>query len=265
MELAALFQYPLKSGRPVALTSALMTARGIQDDRRWMLVDEQGKFITARLHPKLLALEIRPHQAGWQLVLPSGESVSLLQSSDQLESVRIWNDQLELPVVNSQVDEPLSDFLGIRCRMVCLPDQIKRQIDQNYARNEDQVSLADGFPVLMTRQASLEALNQQLIRPVPMARFRSNLIIDDDLAAFEEAHWSKIQVGSIIFRVVKPCSRCVMVNTDPQKLKRDEDINVLQSLKSLHVNEKGQACFGMNLIPENRGHIHVNDVVKVLA
>ncbi len=257
--------YPLKSAAAVAVQQWPVSRRGLVDDRRWMVVKPDGQFLTARLLPQLLALRLQGQAGHWSLHLPDGYSEVLQEHGAETMPVRIWNDNLRLPQVNPELAERLSRWLGTPCRLVCLPDQLQRPVKPQYARAGDEVSLADGFPLLLTRAASLEALNQQLPRPVSMDRFRANVVLEDDGPAWQEESWRKIRIGEVVFRLAKPCTRCVMVNTDPERATRDPDLPVLQTLKQFHANEKGEALFGMNLIPENTGRLQVGDPVEILA
>ncbi len=257
--------YPLKSAAAVPVTQWPLSRRGLVDDRRWMLVQPDGQFLTARLLPQLLALRPQAEDEHWWLRLPDGHREILQSDGKPTLPVRIWNDRLNLPQVNPALSARLSEWLGRPCRLVCLPDHLQRPVKPKYAQAGDEVSLADGFPLLLTRTASLEALNQQLPRPVSMDRFRANVVLEDDGPAWQEESWRKIRIGEVVFRLAKPCTRCVMVNTDPERAARDPDLPVLQTLKTLHANEQGEALFGMNLIPENTGTLHVGDPVEILA
>ncbi len=257
--------YPLKSAAAVGVRQWPVSRRGLVDDRRWMLAKPDGQFLTARLLPQLLALRLQGEAGHWALRLPDGHSEILQDHGTESLRVRIWNDTLTLPQVNPELAERLSRWLGTPCRLVCLPDHLQRPVKPKYARDGDEVSLADGFPLLLTRTASLAALNQQLPRPVSMDRFRANVVLEDDGPPWQEESWHIIRIGEVVFRLAKPCTRCVMVNTDPEQAARDPELPVLQTLKQYHANEKGEALFGMNLIPENTGHLRVGDPVEILA
>ncbi len=262
--LQALAVYPLKSAAGIRPASWPVEQTGLRDDRRWMLVRPDGQFVTARLLPQLLSLRLEWQQSGWQLLLPDGYRAPLEPDGETTLPVRIWNDRLPLPRVNPELSVRLSRWLEKPVHLVCLPERIVRPVNPRYARPGDRVSLADGFPLLLTRTASLQALNAWLPRPVAMARFRPNLVVDDPGPAWAEEGWKKIRIGEVTFRLAKPCTRCVMVNTDPDKAARDPTLPVLQTLRQHHANAEGEALFGMNLIPETPGMLRVGDTVEIL-
>ncbi len=256
--------YPLKSAGAVEPEAWEVTPRGLRDDRRWMLARPDGQFLTARLLPQLLALRPEQRQGRWWLRLPDGHA-EVLECEGEPVPVRIWNDRLELPRVNPALSERLTAWLGQPVVLVCMPEERTRPVNPRYARAGDQVSLADGFPLLLTRQASLAALNRYLPRPVDMARFRANVVLEDDHPAWAEQGWQRIRIGEVVFRLAKPCTRCVMVNTDPARAARDPERPVLKTLKRINANAEGEALFGMNLIPENTGLLRLGDPVDVLS
>ncbi|MFQ5645283.1 MAG: MOSC domain-containing protein, partial [Thiogranum sp.] len=256
--------YPIKSTRRIALTESAVVPRGLPRDRRWMLVDTDGKFITARQHPTLAVVEtqfagdvLRVSVAGRQpLQLP-------LQAPDvEPRKVTIWRDQCDAVPVGAEADAWFSDYLGMACQLVRMTDELVRGVDTNFGQPGDEVSFADGFPLLLLSEASLHDLNGRLDQAVSMRRFRPNLVVDGE-QPYAEDNWRRLRVGEVEFEGVKNCSRCVFTTIDPDTGVKNPDREPLRTLSSYRRRPEGGVFFGQNLIPRSGGVIHVGDVVEV--
>ena len=259
--LSQLYVYPIKSVGGIALQEARLENRGIEYDRRWMLVDENGKFMSQRKHPRMALVSTRLTPA--HLIVGASEMPELrlpLQPEGKANvEARVWSDTVRAIHTGEDFDEWFSAFLGVRCRLVYMPDEEVRRVDQDYAKAGDQVGFADGFPFLLVSRASLEDLAERLEGEVPVNRFRPNLVIEG-CDPFEEDGWQALRIGGVDFRVAKPCSRCSIVMTDQTTGERDRE--VLATLASYRRSGK-QIFFGQNLAHDSAGILRVGDTVEV--
>ncbi len=258
--LTGIFIYPVKSARGIAMPEAHLTDRGIANDRRFLIVDEGGRFYTQRDDPSLARL----HTAivGDTLVLTFDRrelELPLTPSAGDTRTVRVFADQiegaLELPVA--------SEFLGAafhkELSLVYMPDHVRRQVDPKRAGPDDITTFTDGFPYLLCSESSLEALNVHLSNPVVMRRFRPNLVIEG-ANAYAEDKLGPLSIGGVPFVGVKPCSRCVIVDTDPDVGVRSP--GPLAALAHTHTLEK-RAIFGQNLVARGTGVLRLGDEVLI--
>lgn len=231
-----------------------------------MLVDEQGRFITARQYPKLALVTTSIDSDSLQVSVNGREGllIALQPAENNRREVTLWKDTLEAVPVSKAADGWFSDYLGIRCQLVQMTDDIIRTVDQAYGRPEDEVSFADGFPLLLISAASLADLNGRLATPVSMRRFRPNVVVSG-CAAYAEDNWRRLRIGEVEFTAVKACSRCVFTTIDPDTGIKNPDKEPLRTLSTFRRRESGGVYFGQNLVPRNRGQIHVGDAVEILA
>ncbi|HHZ87498.1 MAG TPA: MOSC domain-containing protein [Chromatiales bacterium] len=265
MHLAQINIYPIKSTRQIRLDSAKVEARGLQWDRRWMLIDQDGKFITARQQPRLATVDTQI-SGDSLLISADGQAqitLPLISAQDSTTRVQIWRDQCDAAATSEQANEWFTRYLGIDCRLVHQPAQSHRGVNLEYGDATDEVSFADGFPLLLISQASLTDLNRKLSSNVPMRRFRPNVVIDD-CDAFAEDDWNRLRIGDIEFRAVKRCSRCIFTTIDPLTGIKDADGEPLRTL-SQYRRGKGGVFFGQNLIPAGSGTLQIGDSIKILA
>ncbi|MEE2758295.1 MAG: MOSC N-terminal beta barrel domain-containing protein [Myxococcota bacterium] len=256
-----LVYYPLKSGRGINAQSARVVRRGLQNDRRWMLVDTHGVFLTARTHPQLLRIRATPGDNGTlELSDDSGRRIKAeLTGRTETMNVEIWGCQTSGLTFDSSIDEWLSNLTGIGCRLVYMSTDVVRPIKSSPG---DEVSYADGYPLLLTNGESLAHLNEKLSTPVSMGAFRPNVVIED-AKAFAELGWNTLRIGAVEFKSGGACVRCAMTVLDPQTGQRRTDGEPLKTLSDYQRTSSG-VVFGVNLIPVNRGTIRVGDPVKIL-
>ncbi|MBO6577181.1 MAG: MOSC domain-containing protein [Rhodothermales bacterium] len=254
----ALWRYPVKSCKGHSVERAEVRPRGFADDRRWMIVDADGRHFTQRESGALALVE--PRLSGDGVAFVDGPSISPADLGAEVD-VTIWDypvGALEAPDV---VNAWLSERAGAAVRLVYMPDSSHRRVDHAYGRDGDVVSFADGYPYLIASLASLEDLNRRLPAPIPMRRFRPNIVLSG-CGPFEEDTWKRVRIAALEFDVVKPCARCVVIDTDPDTGERRK--GVLKTL-STYRRWDGQVYFGQNAIARGLGEVRVGDEVEVLA
>ncbi|MGQ7958847.1 MOSC domain-containing protein [Pseudomonas sp. SP16.1] len=266
LSLSELYRYPLKSGRGEALQRSAVDGLGLHGDRRWMVVEaESGRFITQRLLPQMSQLgALYDARGGLTLSAPGRAelSVALPEPEENLRGVTVWRDNLRVPDAGDEAAAWLSELLGRACRLVQVPQERARQVDTAYAQPGDRVAFADGFPLLLIGQASLDDLAARVGRPLAMLRFRPNLVVAGS-AAYAEDGWKRIRIGELEFEVAKGCSRCILTTVDPQTGERSADREPLATLKTYRERE-GQVYFGQNLLPRGVGELQLGMPVEVL-
>ncbi len=261
MELVQINYYPVKSLSPVSVTSRSVDDFGLTGDRRWMLVDGEGKFITQRTHPQLAKVCVTDSEGFLEVTLPTDNSFRVASpGTGQAREVCVWGDSVPAVAAAPELSEALSDFLSMPCELVYMPESTFRQVDRAFFNADQRVSFADGFPFLLLSLESLADLNQRLEEPVGINRFRGNLIVQGT-APYEEDQWRRILIGNIEFSVVKPCSRCVMTTVNPKTGKKGRE--PLMTLAGYRKNEFG-VCFGQNLVHLSGGELNVGDRIEVL-
>lgn len=265
MQLASLHLHPLKSAAAVDVDALDITPRGPAGDRRWLVVDGDGRFITARQHAPLVLIRALPDGEGLRLSAPTMTALAVAAPAADAPRlrVRIWDDEVDAATTDASADAWLSAYLQRPVRLVHMDARSRRPVDAGYGVPGDEVSFADGYPLLAISQAALDALNTRLPSPIVMARFRPNLVIAGS-AAHAEDDWRRVRIGGLVFDAVKPCTRCVFTTIDPASGQRDPAGEPLRTLKSYRRSAAG-ICFGMNLIPRGTGRLRVGDSVEVLA
>lgn len=253
--------YPVKSMRGIALPVMPITAMGPQWDRRWMLVDKAGGFISQREEPRLCLLDTVLGQEQLTVSAPSYSSVSVdTTARGEAREVEVWGDKVAAIDCGDSAAHWFSRFLKRDCRLVYMPATTTRQVDAAYSRVGDSVSFADGFPLLLISEASLDELNRRLEIPVTMAHFRPNIVVSG-CEPFAEDRWQKVQLGAVEFDLVKPCSRCVIPSINPATAIKNSQ--VLRELAAFR-RWQGKVYFGQNLIHRGLGKIALGESLKVL-
>jgi len=264
LNVSDLFIYPVKSLGGISVNSALLTDRGFEYDRRWMVVDKENRFITQRELHAMALLQVQLTDAGLHIYHKARPAQSMdipfQPPSLHTTSVIVWDDVCEAHYVNERVDEWLSDTLSFNCRLVYMPDSSRRRVDARYAANQEITSLSDGYPVLMIGQASLEDLNHRIAIPLPMNRFRPNIVFSGG-SPFEEDTMAHFTIGGMDFYAVKPCARCVMTT-----INQDNALVAKEPLKTLaaYRNKDNKIYFGQNILYRGSGVIQVGDRIEVV-
>ncbi len=259
MHLSALYIYPIKSLGGIAVDEAVVEAKGLRYDRRFMLVNPEGKFITQRTHPVMALIDVRMddntlsvwhrHRPDDVLTLPLEGPVP---NTGETMAVSIW-DSADVPAqtVGAEADGWFSRVLAMPCRLVYMPDTTHRSVDEQYARQNDPVSFADGYPYLLIGQSSLDYLNNRIISetqptPMEMARFRPNLVVGGS-EPYEEDGWATFRIGDLTFYGVKPCARCVLTTIDPETAEKGrEPLRTLATYRQY----THKILFGQNVLPD---------------
>jgi len=266
LRLSALYRFPLKSGKGESLSHARLDKLGLAGDRRWMLVDEaSGRFLTQRADPGLSQLSALWNASGGLTLSAQGLDaldVPVPDTETGLRGVTIWRDTLRVPDAGDAAADWLSQFVGKSVRLVHVPLERARTTEAGYGRDDDKVAFADGYPLLLIGQASLNDVSHIVGRPREMLRFRPNLVIEGS-EAFAEDGWKRVRIGDVEFRVVKPCSRCILTTIDPQTGVRDEQREPLATLMTYRKQAEG-TMFGQNLVNDGNGLLEVGMPVTIL-
>jgi uncharacterized protein YcbX len=265
MRLTGLYIYPIKSCAPLTLSHGMVEARGLMHDRRWMIVDPQGHFVTGRQEPRLVLIQAEPGPLGLRLRAPAMPELFVPppKPDGKRATVEVWGSQVDAVLADPKANAWLSRYLSNDVRLVSMDAQSKRYCDVRYAQSGDVVSFADGYPLLLISQGSLDGLNARLYQPVSMLRFRPNLVVDS-VPEHAEDGWKRIRIGNIEFDVVKPCTRCGFTTVMPESGTLDPTGEPLKTLARYRRAEKG-VTFGQNVIARGRGRIAVGDKVELLA
>jgi uncharacterized protein YcbX len=255
--------YPVKSLGGISLNSVIVTDRGLQYDRRWMLVDKNNQFLTQREFPAMALLQVNITVSGLEVHHKkiAGETlvIPFEVRSDEVVIVEIWEDRCEAQFVSNEADEWFSDMLAIRCRLVYMPDATKRNVDRNYATNKEITSFSDGYPLLMIGYSSLDDLNTRLSEPLPMNRFRPNLVFSGG-DPYEEDTMEHFVINGIDFFGVKLCSRCAITTIDQNEATRAKE--PLRTLAAYRMKDNN-VYFGQNLLYRGEGKIHTGDIIEI--
>lgn len=257
--ISALHIYPVKSLGGIHLKEAELTERGLRHDRRFMVVDPQGECFTQRNFPKMATVWTEIADGELRLAAPDAGEVAVEAEPDDGEemSVRVWRSTCPAIAPSAAADRWLSDFLESPVRLVYMPDYSQRPTNPSFAQS--LVSFADGYPILVTNEDSLADLNARLSRPVPMNRFRPNVVVRG-AGAFAEDGWGEFDVGETRLKMVKPCGRCQVTTTDQTTggVTGPEPLSALAQFR-----DKGElgACFGMNAVVVSGTRVRVGDQV----
>lgn len=261
-KLHEIWTYPVKSLQGVALNTANVEDRGLQHDRRWMLTDDKGMFITQRKYPQLAMVRLKWNKN--QIVLQHTKQRQVFFSTNQTSSkkieVQVWKATCEAVEVSEEINQWFSELLQKDCKLVYMPATTRRIVDPDYAPQNTITGFADGFPFLLISQASLDDLNSRMEIPIPMDRFRPNLVVSGT-KPYEEDTWKMIRIGNIVFQVAKPCARCVFTTID-----QETGIQGKEPLKTLSTYRKAdnKILFGQNLVQLQTGKIQEGDRVEII-
>lgn len=260
LTLASIHVYPVKSLGGFAVTEAVLTDRGLEHDRRWMLVDPEGRFLTQREHAAMACLHTSIHGNGFRVIdRRNGDTLDLPWKMDAGEErmCGIWSDRVRTVRGGADWSAWFTGRLGAPVELVYMPDRTRRHTDGRYAKGI--TSLSDGFPYLVLSQASLDELNTRLEQPVPMDRFRPNLVVSGGVP-YQEDGWTEMHVGDVAFQLVKPCGRCLIVTTDQHTGTRSkEPLRTMATYRS----RGAKVLFGMNAMGPSFGTIRVGDLIHL--
>jgi uncharacterized protein YcbX len=256
--LSEIWIYPIKSLGGVSVQTAKVMTKGLYLDRRWMLVDEDGMFMTQRVEPPLALFKVKILSEALE-VSHRGDSLHIPVKSDPSTQfpVKIWDDVVAAYEVDATYSAWFSSRLQKRCKLVSFPEENPRPVDPRFHVDHEHVSLADAFPYLVIGEASLEDLNKKLQQPVPMNRFRPNFVFSGG-EPFEEDQWREFNIGKNRFVGVKPCARCVMTTVDQETASKGvEPLKTLARYRT--VNNK--VLFGQNAVAIDTFEVSVGDII----
>ncbi len=260
LRLSEIWIYPVKSLGGVRVEKARVLEKGLQHDRRWMLIDENGKFLSQRSHPMMSLFKIRNNETGFEISF-QGEVLELKTepAAGAERTAVIWDDTVSVVEAATGYHRWFSDRLHFDCRLVSFPESNPRLIDPDYRLAGESVSLADGYPMLIIGQASLDDLNGRLNEPVPMNRFRPNFVFTGG-TPYEEEKWHEFKIGQNAFVGVKPCARCQVTTVDQQTaMVGKEPLLALSKYRRWN----GNIYFGLNVIPVDLNEVHESDEIRL--
>jgi uncharacterized protein len=270
--LTEIWIYPVKSLAGIQLKEAVAQEKGLEFDRRWMIVDDKNRFLTQRELPEMALIQPKISVENGEL-----KSLSLYHKlkriaplellnpcvSDQKKEIEvtIWDDKVQASEISDEANNWLTNLLGVKCKLVYMGDDIIRKIDVEYAIIGDEInSFSDAYPYLIAGNSALALLNSKLTQPINMLRFRPNLVFSGG-QAHDEDHWKRLKIGDVIFEGVKNCARCPIPTIDTETaLKTKEPLKTL----AIYRTKNNKVYFGQNLLIEKIGKLKIGDVIEVL-
>ncbi len=269
LQLSQINIYPVKSLDGYSPDSAIVEKRGLQHDRRWLITDTEGVFITQRVNGRMALLQATIEDNYLIIKEKQNENNSIkipIDAGGTTHEVVIWDDKVKAAVVSAKADKWLSDFLGKEYRLVKMPEISERRVDEDYNTGDDIVSFADGYPFLIIGETSMKDLNERLEIPLSIRRFRANFIFTGG-EPFQEDIFKSFKIGEIAFLGVKNCARCVLTTRDPDTgIKGKEPLQTLTTYR-----QKGtKILFGQNVIWNHKSwnwawqpEVKVGDVITL--
>jgi len=262
--ISAIKIYPLKSAAGQELKKIHISSQGPDGDRRWMLIDAEGKFLSQRTLPKMATLQTHFNDQGLTVGFNNQFFRVPITAPKRFVSVQIWDDRVEAALEPDLYSQTLSQYLGVPCRLVRYTETSARKLPATeswQAGVQPEVRFADSRPLLLVNTASLDDLNGRLSQPIGIDRFRANLVFNGQ-EAFEEECWKKIRIGNVTFSQPKKCSRCPMINND--QVTGDSPSKEPLKVLSTYRRDGNKVIFGVLWIPENAGTIALQDPLEIL-
>ena len=261
LRLTGISLYPIKSAGGIALERSEVDEFGLRHDRRWMVVDDSGAFLSQRSHPRMAL--VTPSLEGHRLRIQApGMPVietPLRPRGGVTTTVTVWDDTCPATWLGEDTSRWFSEFLETPCSLVYMGDDVFRPANPAFSPPQARVSFADAFPFLLISVESLADLNRRLAHPLPMNRFRPNLVVAGG-KPYGEDEWRRLTIGGMGFRVVKPCGRCVVTTTDQATTERGQE--PLRTLATYRRRD-GEVMFGQNVLHETTGRLQVGDQVTM--
>ncbi|MGN6249214.1 MAG: MOSC domain-containing protein [Ginsengibacter sp.] len=265
LKVSHLFIYPVKSLGGIEVSSSDVGIRGLQHDRRFLLIDENNRFLTQREFPQMALLQTQTKNEEL-LIFPKQDPSEVFvlplspKPSGKNIHVQIWDDECLAQLISAEADKWFSENLKINCRLVYMPDSTQRNVDPVYAMNNETVNFPDAFPMLIFAQASFDELNNRLAEKLPIKRFRPNMVISGGFP-FEEDLLKHFKINDINFYCVKPSARCVITTTDQQTGRTGKE--PLKTLATFR-QKNNKVFFGQNVLVSGEGKINVGDEIKII-
>ena len=269
IKVSSIHIYPIKSTKGISLPHAKVEELGLAFDRRFIISDPSGQFITARTEPRLCLVKTKLIAQGLELSAPEMPTLTLSyeEFTDEYQNVTIWDDEVAGQLCSNSASKWFSDYLQRPCRLLFFGESSSRERKPN-TDNSRKLAFADGYPLLLISQASLDNLNSRLEdnqqQSVSMAQFRPNIVIDN-CSPFDEDTWQHIRIGEVEFKVSKPCERCIFTTVNPESGEKHPQQQPLRTLKSFRKADNGEVFFGQNLIALNSGTINQGDALTVIS
>jgi len=263
LTVSGLYIYPIKSLGGISLNAATLTDRGFEYDRRWMLVDENDHFLSQREVNAMALLKVQLTATGLLVQNSSKPGDELLIPFEPVTNesfiVTVWSNHCRAFRVSDEADAWFTKQLGLPCKLVYMPESTHRFVDSRYAHQKEITSFSDGYPLLLISQASLDDLNSRLPSPVPMNRFRPNIVFTGG-TAFVEDSMKEFEINGVTFFGVKPCARCVITTIDQQTAEKAKE--PLKTLSSYRM-KNNKIYFGQNLLYRGNGVISIGDRITI--
>ncbi len=258
--LSALYRYPVKSMRGERLDASPVSPIGLPFDRHWMVGDPNGRLMTGREYPELVLIDAAPTAEGVRLSAPGHESLFVPNTAfTQPHPATVWSDTFSAWHGADEADDWISAYVGARLKFLWIGAETSRRLRDDAAV---PLSFADGFPLLLATQSSLDDLSERVGRPLEMERFRPNLVVTGG-DAFAEDGWKRLRIGGVEFRVAKPCERCVFTTVDPANGRKGLDQEPLRTLAQYRRTPAG-VIFGQNVIVEGSTELRVGMPIEIL-
>ncbi len=257
---SSLFVYPIKSCAGVSVTELRYAGGAVQGDRQYMVIDDEGRGLTQRTCPRLALLRPSPLPDGTMAVACTGmDAFHLTSPTERRLSVRVWDYVGEGLDLGDTAARWFTEALERKCRLVMFPPDVRRDVSPKHTQLISNAQFTDGYPLLLCTVESLTELNRRLATPVPMNRFRPNVVLRD-CAPFAEDDWRVVHFPRLSMDIVKPCERCVIVTIDQTTLTRSKE--PLSTLSTFRKRGAG-VCFGQNCVPHDSGAIAVGEKAEV--
>lgn len=264
-KLTGIYIYPIKGLGGISLSKSFVTKRGLQFDRRWQIVDTAGNFFTQRGQREMALLQVLDHGDSFLVKHKNRDIVPLIFPKEQKDfsskmMVTIWKDTCEACIVGKEASDWFSKVLDTECHLVFMPESTHRQVNLQFGKPGDAVSFADGYPISIVGEASLEDLNGKLEDPLPMNRFRPNITYSGG-KPFEEDDWQLIQIGqTVVFRGGKPSQRCTVITINQETSEAGKE--PLKTLNTYRKRNDG-VFFGMNIIWDKEESENGDTVISI--
>lgn len=254
--------FPVKSLSGISQSESIVEERGLKYDRRWMLVDSENMFITQRLFPKMIFIDVKIENGNlvFHHKRKNIESlrISLKDFPEEKVKVQIWEDFCFAYQYGNEINEWFNQVLEFKCKLVYMPNSAERKTPTKYFPESKNVSFADGYPFLIIGEESLKFLNEKLSNPISMNQFRTNFVFSGG-KPHDEDNWKNIKIGNLNFTIVKPCARCVITTIDQQSgNKSKEPLATLNTYR----NFDNKIMFGQNVVCHQNGIVKVGDEIS---
>ena len=270
LKLSGLYIYPIKSAAGIEVETAQLTTRGFKHDRRWMVVDSGGKFMSQRKHPRMVLIEVSLEET---LKISASDMpdllVPLVPETGERVDVEVWGDRCEAIACGSETQQWFTQFMGTDCQLVYMPDSSDRPTAHGKLGADNLVSFADAYPYLLISEASLNFLNDKLVArgktTVSIERFRPNMVVRGVEKPHEEDRWQQVQIGDAVFELPKLCDRCSIPTVHPKTGDRGKEPN--ETLATYRYWDRG-IWFGQNAVQQQGDYtgqvLSLGDSVQVL-